>query len=642
MTSYGETPRLSDLPRPTLEDYRLIELWKEVSIIVHRLRCSDAPAASNGMLEECIRQSPDGPLAPYFRLWIGDNLQYAGRLPEAIAEYRAVADQYPERTFCGQALGAIALEQAASCHERLRQFDEGVRALQESLSRFRAATYPGWTWFRIGQLAEAAGRYEDAITAYSTAADSVDPPNGPTTNYCDVARRNAERLRNGGEWIQPTSEDLIARLTAAVRDGDMDALTRLASRTHFTVGMMWSERCFVNSEQVLTLLARDLKAQRPSLPEGFHPTAGAKIYVPSDGWQGEFLHGSAMFLITSAPGGFEWSGLVLTREPPSGPGWDEWTRMRPKEDPHAPDNLAGDHRQRRNGGPIDSPERPSPPPAMPLTVADLQLKCPWPRGVEFYAGGLIRLGSRLAVFDAPILVSTAAAVPVIGPVLAGLIFGAAAAAAPIIATKMWLDLSSEFPCGVGAGGLYYNQQTTHVGFSAFAIDFATFYKGLLPIGSLSAAVYIANNATLGQPVLAVTDGIVTSVMSGVARGVDPGFANTVSHSIVSSTEEKAAVTAAFFIALFTGSFPTIQTRYSANYLHLDGPALIPVSLGMFVRQGTRLGVMDDTGVSLAQHLHFELVDNTLGATVRPTPMDGQTLEDWDDGRCMHSTNIPLP
>jgi hypothetical protein len=98
----------------------------------------------------------------------------------------------------------------------------------------------------------------------------------------------------------------------------------------------------------------------------------------------------------------------------------------------------------------------------------------------------------------------------------------------------------------------------------------------------------------------------------------------------------------FFVALFTGTWPSIQLRYSTRHLHLDGPSLIPVSVGMYLRQGARLGPMDDTGLSQAHHLHFELIDNQTGVTVRPTPMDGQTLEDWDDGRCMQSTNIPIP
>jgi hypothetical protein len=100
--------------------------------------------------------------------------------------------------------------------------------------------------------------------------------------------------------------------------------------------------------------------------------------------------------------------------------------------------------------------------------------------------------------------------------------------------------------------------------------------------------------------------------------------------------------AAFVVALFTGVTPAVNVRFRSMNLHLDGPGLVPVSLGMFVRQGSRLGPMDDTGFSQAQHLHYEIIDNTKNRAVRPTPMDGQTLNDSDDGRCMHSTNVPIP
>ena len=165
----------------------------------------------------------------------------------------------------------------------------------------------------------------------------------------------------------------------------------------------------------------------------------------------------------------------------------------------------------------------------------------------------------------------------------------------------------------------------------------------MPIGSLAVAVYIANNKTLGQPALAAADGVViTPLISNESRGTHSGLGNQVNVAHAANDEERAAAFTAFIISLLTGKLPQVQVKYSALYLHLDGPGMIPVSLGMFVLQGTRLGPMDDTGRSLANHLHFELTDNSTGLSVRPTPMDGQTLNDSDDGRCMHSTNIPIP
>ena len=99
---------------------------------------------------------------------------------------------------------------------------------------------------------------------------------------------------------------------------------------------------------------------------------------------------------------------------------------------------------------------------------------------------------------------------------------------------------------------------------------------------------------------------------------------------------------AYFIALLTGVMPSLKLRYTARYLHLDGPGRISVSAGMYVKQGKRLGLMDDTGTSVGHHLHFALFDNVINFTVRPMPMDGQSLWEWDDGRCMHSTNVLIP
>jgi len=190
-----------DFPQPGSEERLLIETWKSVSTFVHTLRFSDVPTLSNGVLRNLIENPDYGWFAPLFQLWIADNHQLADELRAAVAAYREVADRYPERTFMGQAYGAIALEQAADCHERLGQADEAVATLRELLDRFSEAYYPGWVSLRLAQILERTGKFDDAITAYRRAAAALDPPNGPSRNYCDVARRGADRLessRGGG------------------------------------------------------------------------------------------------------------------------------------------------------------------------------------------------------------------------------------------------------------------------------------------------------------------------------------------------------------------------------------------------------------------------------------------------------------
>src|ERR1700694_5513565 len=86
-----ETPDFTQL---SPEEHRVVAVWKEVSCIVHRLRLSVVSMSSNGMLREYIRLEEKGVLSPLFQLWIGDNYQFAGQLPEAIEAYRELAERF--------------------------------------------------------------------------------------------------------------------------------------------------------------------------------------------------------------------------------------------------------------------------------------------------------------------------------------------------------------------------------------------------------------------------------------------------------------------------------------------------------------------------------------------------------------------
>jgi len=185
------------------------------------------------------------------------------------------------------------------------------------------------------------------------------------------------------------------------------------------------------------------------------------------------------------------------------------------------------------------------------------------------------------------------------------------------------------PCGFGFGGLYYGWPPTHVGRDFFAVDFAQYvpFSPGIPI-------------TYGTPVLAAASGIAMTVIDTAPTG-STAFANEV-HIGHFATEADAF--GAFLGVLLTGK---PMDMYVSEYLHLDGPKRIPVSQGMFVRQGARLGLMDDTGLSAMDHLHFSLHDTAQpdpggyrwGASVPPVPMD---LQPVIDGECMFSTNIPIP
>lgn len=215
----------------------------------------------------------------------------------------------------------------------------------------------------------------------------------------------------------------------------------------------------------------------------------------------------------------------------------------------------------------------------------IELLAPWPAGQSFKAGGLTEY----------------------------LIQQAAVLASPLGLLAFYFARS---PCGFGPRGFYYNQWPTHEGNDAFAIDF-TRYRRYLPYDNVSG----------GTPVLAARSGIVVDWLAGIPSG-DPSFENFVD------------------IAHPDPADPSKPRRFRTSYLHLEGPNKVLVSPLMPVVVGTRLGLMDDTGNSVLNHLHFSVHDRDIprpgapfGASVRPTPLSGVRLEDGDDGRCVRSNNI---
>jgi hypothetical protein len=128
-------------------------------------------------------------------------------------------------------------------------------------------------------------------------------------------------------------------------------------------------------------------------------------------------------------------------------------------------------------------------------------------------------------------------------------------------------------------------------------------------------------------VLAARSGIVQSVRAGTSSG-DSSASNTVEIIHADPTN------------------PSDTSRFRSRYLHLEGPFKIPVSTMMPIFVGNRLGIMDDTGNSILDHLHFSIHDRQIphpnvsyGASVRPTPLSGVRLEDGDSATCVRSTNV---
>ncbi len=238
----------------------------------------------------------------------------------------------------------------------------------------------------------------------------------------------------------------------------------------------------------------------------------------------------------------------------------------------------------------------------------IPIKAPWPSGLSFQAGGW-RAYTAAMILGGPVAVGAAGALR---------------------------------ECGFGPSGYYYtdppheNKPPYDDGLfvrwpwsdDQFAVDFARWQRGNP----------FPDNLSAGTPVLACAAGRISSVRSNIATG-DTSNANEVLHRL---------------------SYGGVLTTYTARYVHLDGPGLVGVYVGMYVNQGWVLGLIDDTGTSIHPHLHFEVHDsrlgndwdpmgtmNPLGRTVRLDPIDdyGQRLHDGSEGACVMSTNamfIPTP
>ncbi|HEX7902564.1 MAG TPA: tetratricopeptide repeat protein [Chitinophagaceae bacterium] len=221
----------------------------------------------------------------------------------------------------------------------------------------------------------------------------------------------------------------------------------------------------------------------------------------------------------------------------------------------------------------------------------IPIKAPWPAGMSFRAGGVFNFAAEAVATGGPL---------------------------SLLGWFARLILANN-DCGWGPAGFYYNQ-FTHSGSHAFAIDFTRYRRGAPLV-----------DAANGVPMLNVASGVVASAVDGFSDG-DPINTNIVRvhHRVPSEpwTFEQ--------LSLMT------ETRLRSEYWHLSGRRRMPSIRGMWAPQGFTLGFMDDTGNSAFPHLHFLIQDRDLGfASVRPTPMDGQTLNDGENYKCIRSTNVPL-
>jgi hypothetical protein len=520
--------------------------WLRLSGELAAAAAGPSPSWVNEKLDAAARSQPQSPLAPAYRLWMGDNLAREGRYPEAIAAFDAAID--PAQA-AARLLPAADPTRGALLHKAQAATLAGDAQLAISTYEELAKTSSdaASALFQAGLIAETNARDGDAARFYRTAASEY--PSRRTGDPAQLARRALERLEHAQATYLPSAPALGVSLAASLGRRDISQLDRLASTTHFAIAPAGGHMAFEDPE-MLEELYRDLLESSVSVrPKLFG--SGGKRYLLTSGWTGDWFREEVAFALTRAPKGWQWTGVVLIRPHEA---WIE--RWRPAS--------------RQTNQPL------------PFT-----LRAPWPSGRSFKAGGLTEFIAQQAA------------------VAAAGIFGPALAAA-----------FARNACGFGPRGFYYNQGSTHDEEDAFAIDF-TRYERNVPY----------DNESGGTPVLAARDGIVIRVSAGTQSG-DDSASNTVE------------------IVHADPADPTNTDRFRSRYLHLAGPFMIPVSELMLVITGQRLGLMDDTGNSVWDHLHFSVHDRDIphpnvsyGSSVRPSPLSGARLGDGDSGKCVKSDNV---
>jgi hypothetical protein len=451
----------------------------------------------------------------------------------------------------------------------LGELDRAMEAYERVADSGLPGTSPARAFYEIGRALSDAGRDDEATRAFRRVGKIKEEPGAHEVPHAEMAKRALTRLESRGAVARPHAEVLAQELAGALRRRDGRALRRLASPSHFAVGL-GGHFHFADPNETIDRLEPDLLGSEVRCDPRALKGCGGRWHLDTHGWVGESFAGTVRFTVERTRDGWEWTGIS-----PLAPT-DAWFNDIVPDDPATNQPLS------------------------------LPIKAPWPAGIRMRAGGLIPyINEQAAIVGASFI-----------PFVGG-----------IIASGMTLGFAAR-DCGFGPGVLYYNMGPTHltsVASSAFAIDFVR-YLQFAPYANVSGAT----------PVLSIAPGFVTLRDAAFVSGDgDANHPNTVHirHVIMGAIQIRGGG----FVSI------TISTPFVSRYLHMAGPNQIPVSVGMLVRQGARLGTIDDTGSSAFDHLHFSIHDDGMGgASVRPNPMDGQPLTNSDDGRCILSSNVPFP
>jgi|GEM_PF-2513713 len=526
--------------------------WIRLSMMTQSAAMGLNPCTVNDKLHNAVDSEPRSPVSQAYMLWIAENLAREAHYDKCYKAFDAAIDSAhnAEPFMSGIDFSHAALRHKAQAAANAGESELAIRTFQEMAE---SSSYKNEALFEAGLVAEEMGRDDLAASLYRSAAGKTPVPS--TEDPAELARRALMRLESPNTLYARNAPSLAEALSAALTRYDTNQLTNLASQTHFAVGPVGGEIAFeevdILSHLFDDLLESDVEVREPLVGEG------AKKYLLTEGWSGQWFQGEVVFMLTRSAKGWQWTGLGICA---ANENWLE--RWRPA--------------QRQTNQPLP-----------------ISLLAPWPSQRSMMAGGLLEFfGLSHTLLITP----------------------------PLFREALAFAFSNN-ACGFGPRGLYYNQPTTHTGVDAFSIDFTRYKKGVPFLHQSS-----------GTPVLAPLSGVVIGASAGTTSS-DPSRSNTVE--------------------IMHNDPATGTPRFMSRYLHLAGPFMLSVSTGMAVFTGQRLGLVNDTGNSVEDHLHFSVHDQTVpfpgfsgtgpsgiirGSSVRPTPLDGVRLGDGDSGACVTSSN----
>jgi hypothetical protein len=347
----GETRQLAE-PLDTQGREEWIGLSSQVRDSLRERQTS----RTNDALDAAAGREPQSPVAPAYRLWIGESLASEGRYQEAIQAYDA-------------AIGA-----AASARRLTTELDIGRGALGHKAQAARlsgdtslaVATYldlaelggqRASAMFQAGLLTEATGDRDRAAERYAAAAGEAQSP--LTDDPSELARRALLRLDDPRQTYHEHASLLADEIADAIDRRTSHRLEALISTTQFCAGPMGGHTAFEGLD-LLEAMLRDFQDSPVVVRRGLRGS-GDKMYLSTSGWRGQWFEGDVAIILHRTPAGWLWTGVGVS----------------------VPNDLWRDRWR----------------PAVPATNQPLpfELLAPWPADLSFAAGGLDKFAITYAL-----------------------------------------------------------------------------------------------------------------------------------------------------------------------------------------------------------------------------------------------------